>query len=70
VVSNPLLVGFGIDRHDLGMRLSQHTDGFIVGSALIRKIEQLWEQPAVSEIDRLKEVARFTTELKFGSRGN
>ncbi len=70
VVSNHLLVGFGIDRHDLGMTLSQHTDGFIIGSALIRKIEQLWEQPDVSEIDRLSEVARFTEELKFGSREN
>ena len=70
VVSNPLLVGFGIDRHDLGMKLSQHTDGFIVGSALIRKIEQLWEQPALSEIDRLSEVARFTVGLKSGPQEN
>lgn len=66
VTNNPLLVGFGIDRHDLGMRLSAHTDGFIVGSALIRKIEEVWEQPGVSAIDRLDAVARFTTELKFG----
>ena len=27
VTRNPLLVGFGIDRHDLGMLLSEHTDG-------------------------------------------
>jgi len=70
VVHNPLLVGFGIDRHDLGITLSRHTDGFIVGSALIRTIEQLWEQPALSEIDRLTEVARFAAELKFGPQEN
>ena len=70
VVLNPLLVGFGIDRHDLGMTLSEHTDGFIVGSALIRKIEALWEQPDLSEIDRLEEVTRFAAELKSGSREN
>jgi tryptophan synthase alpha chain len=67
VVSNPLLVGFGIDRHDLGISLSEHTDGFIVGSALVREIERVWEQPGLSPIDRVDAVARFVTALKFGS---
>lgn len=66
IQNNPLLVGFGIDRHDLGMRLSESTDGFIVGSALIRRIGELWEQRDLSEIDRLSEVARFTSNIKFG----
>jgi tryptophan synthase alpha chain len=70
VTSNPLLVGFGINRHELGMELSKHTDGFIVGSALVRKIEEVWEQPDLSEIDRLDAVARFTAELKFGPDAN
>ncbi len=42
VTRNPLLVGFGIGSADDAARLTRHTDGFIVGSALIREIGAKW----------------------------
>ena len=67
VEQNPLLVGFGIKSHDDAMRLSRHTDGFIVGSALINKAESLWDDPSLSEAERLDAVAQFARQLKQGT---
>lgn len=67
VQKNPLLVGFGIKTHDDAMRLSQHTDGFIVGSALITLIERLWDDATLTPEDRLAAVRRFTHALKYGT---
>jgi tryptophan synthase alpha chain len=66
VQQNPLLVGFGIKSHEDAMRLSRHTDGFIVGSALINRVAALWdeEQPPMDE--RLDAVASFARRLKAG----
>ncbi len=66
VHNNPLLVGFGIRTHADALRLSAHTDGFIVGSALIRTVEALWNDPALTEPERLERVRAFAHELKFG----
>jgi tryptophan synthase alpha chain len=66
VQKNPLLVGFGIKTHDDARRLSQHTDGFIVGSALITLIEQLWEDATLTPEARLNRVRRFAHALKHG----
>lgn len=67
VQQNPLLVGFGIKSHDDAMRLSRHTDGFIVGSALINEVESLWDDPSLSDTDRLDVVAQFARQLKQGT---
>lgn len=66
VHNNPLLVGFGIRNHEDARRLSAHTDGFIVGSALIRLAERLWDDDAFSEADRLGRVRAFARALKHG----
>lgn len=63
---NPLLVGFGIQSHADAARLSRHTDGFIVGSALITLAERLWDDPGLSPAERLDAVRRFVASLKFG----
>jgi tryptophan synthase alpha chain len=63
VERNPLLVGFGIRTAADAARLSRHTDGFIVGSALIRRAEQLWDDPALSDADRLARIADFARGL-------
>ncbi len=63
---NRLLVGFGIKTHADAMRLSRHTDGFIVGSALITLIERLWDEAALPPEERLAEVRRFARTLKTG----
>jgi tryptophan synthase alpha chain len=61
-----LLVGFGIKSHDDAMRMSQHTDGFIVGSALIETVEQLWDEPTRDASARLNGVERFVRTLTQG----
>lgn len=66
VVNNPLLVGFGIKTHEDAMQLSRHTDGFIVGSALINHIDELWAQPSLSMNERLDAVETFARRLKEG----
>ncbi len=43
VGEDPLLVGFGIRTRDDAARLAAHTDGFIVGTALIEICERLWD---------------------------
>ncbi len=68
VQRNPLLVGFGIKTHTDAMRLSRHTDGFIVGSALIEQVERLWADPPLSPDERMAQVRRFAHTLKYGER--
>lgn len=66
VRDNPLLVGFGIKSHDDARRLSGHTDGFIVGSALINRCAELWDDASLSDAERLEAVASFAHTLKHG----
>ena len=66
VQNNPLMVGFGITSHEDATRLSQSTDGFIVGSALIRQVEALWDDDALDRETRLNQVRRFVHSLKHG----
>ena len=66
VQQNPLMVGFGIKSHEDAMRLSRSTDGFIVGSALIELIEELWAGQALDSDARLERVRRFVHTLKYG----
>jgi tryptophan synthase alpha chain len=67
VQQNPLLVGFGIKSHEDAMRLSRHTDGFIVGSALINHVDELWADDALSTDARLEAVEAFARRLKHGA---
>lgn len=65
VTENPLLVGFGIKTHEDALQLSRHTDGFIVGSALINRIADLWQQESTRD-ERLEAVENFARQLKSG----
>ena len=67
VTDNPLLVGFGIKSHEDAMRLSGPTDGFIVGSALINKVDALWGDGTLSDKERLDQVRTFAHALKYGA---
>ena len=60
---NPLMVGFGIKTRDDAARLSRHTDGFIVGSAVIELIERLWTDGSLSPAKRLAAVRAFVAGL-------
>jgi len=66
VTQNPLLVGFGIATHGDFYRLSQNTDGCIVGSALVHEIETLWKEENLSASQRLDAVRLFVRKLKYG----
>lgn len=65
ITKNPLLVGFGIKSLEDAQRLSEHTDGFIVGSAVIKKIEHLWAQRSLSSHERGQLLAQFVHSLKY-----
>ena len=67
VTRNPLLVGFGIQTHEDASLLSAQTDGFIVGSALIKLCESLWDNATLTRADRLDHVGRFIRALKYGT---
>ena len=63
VTRNPLLVGFGITNREQALRMSRHTDGFIVGSALVRTIERLWADSSMRPAERLDELTAFARTL-------
>lgn len=56
---NPVLVGFGIKTHDDAHRISRFSDGVIVGSALVQKLE---------EGDSLKNICDWVRQLKEAMR--
>jgi len=64
IVQNPLLVGFGIQSREDADKLSEYTDGFIVGSAVIKQIEHLWACDDLSPSQRCQYLARFVRSLK------
>ena len=64
---NPLLVGFGIRTHADVVEMTEHTDGAIVGSALVAVIDSLWENESLSSNDRLEGIKTFVHELKYGT---
>lgn len=66
VQKNPLMVGFGIKSFADAMRLSRHTDGFIVGSAVIKLLESLWQDGSLSDEERLDRLQSFIKQLKSG----
>jgi len=64
---NPLLAGFGIKSFEDASRLCRYTDGFIVGSALITLIEELWDNPDYPMKKRIETIGRFVHALKYGT---
>ena len=63
-VEGPLCVGFGIRTADDAARLSVHTNGFIVGSALIRAVEALWDDGGLRHAQRVDAVRDFARALR------
>ncbi len=68
VRENPLMVGFGIKSFEDATRLSEHTDGFIVGSAVIKLLESLWQDPTLTDNARLTQLHAFVRQLKYGNK--
>lgn len=62
VTKNPKLIGFGIKSHEDAVKVTEKSDGFIVGSALIDLIENHYPQE-----DWKKHLYQFVYKLKHGS---
>jgi tryptophan synthase alpha chain len=58
----PLCVGFGISRPEHVRMLRDHVDGVIVGSALVRRLEQASNRPADQVVQEVGELARTLGE--------
>lgn len=63
VTKNPLMVGFGIRSGSDARDLSRHTDGFIVGSAVVSLIESLWGGTE-SVPERCNRITEFVRSLR------
>jgi tryptophan synthase alpha chain len=63
VGTKPLLVGFGISTASDAARLAPHADGVIVGSAIIREAERLWDDPALGPAERAERLGAFARAL-------
>jgi tryptophan synthase alpha chain len=64
----PIAVGFGVSTPIQAKAISQFADGVIVGSAMIRRVEQAWIAPGQADENTatataIEEVRKFTTEL-------
>jgi tryptophan synthase alpha chain len=59
VACAPIAVGFGVATPEDAARLSQFADGVIVGSAVVRRIEDCRQAPGMVE-----RVAEFVKSLK------
>ena len=59
----PTAVGFGISESDHIQTLKPYCDGFVVGSALIKMIEQKEKQFKVDEEKTLHELKQQIEEL-------
>lgn len=70
VQNNPLLVGFGIKTYEDAMKLSRHTDGFIVGSAVIKAVAALWQNQQLTMEEKLQKVRTMVASLKYGEQAS
>lgn len=61
VTQNPRLIGFGIKNHEDAMRISEKVEGFIVGSAVIKNIQQHYP-----DSNWMEQVGLFVNHLKHG----
>lgn len=59
--SKPISVGFGISSPEQAADIARFADGIVVGSAIVRKIEELGENPILTE-----RVGEFIQSLKKG----
>ncbi|MCK4299332.1 MAG: tryptophan synthase subunit alpha [Planctomycetes bacterium] len=59
LTDKPLAVGFGISRPEQAVALAPHADGVIVGSAIVRLMEEHLQEPQVG----VAAVERFVTRM-------
>jgi tryptophan synthase alpha chain len=57
----PLCVGFGVSRPEHVHMLREHVDGVIVGSAIVRRLEQVGSKSIDSIVDEIGNLAKSLT---------
>jgi tryptophan synthase alpha chain len=63
-IASPLVVGFGISTPDEARRVARLADGVVVGSALVRIVEEAGDSPEL--VPRVEERARALAEAVKG----
>ena len=63
VTTKPICVGFGISTPDQVAAVVSHADGAVVGSAIVRLVERLADDPSL-----VGQVGDFVAALKAGTR--
>jgi len=63
ITQSPVCVGFGISTKEQVKQVSQHADGVIVGSAIVKEIEK-----NIGRKELVTQVARFVNELVMALR--
>jgi tryptophan synthase alpha chain len=61
--SVPVLVGFGLSAREQIVQFEETSDGFIVGSAIVKKIESLEEQLLSNREEAIKEFKHYVESL-------
>src|SRR5262249_61338862 len=64
ITTKPICVGFGISTPEQAALVGRHADGVIVGSAIVRLVEQYRDSPGL-----LTRVGDFIAALKAPLRG-
>ncbi len=64
MTQQPLLVGFGIGNAEDAGKMTRHTDGFIVGSALVGAIDAVWSNDLIDSGARTGHVESFVRGLR------
>ncbi len=66
-IETPLIVGFGIANAADASMMSRSTDGFIVGSALVRLVDELWTNKSLPVNEKTKRITAFVRDLRPGT---
>lgn len=61
--SVPVAVGFGISSHEQVEILKDHCDGIVVGSAIVKKVEELEEKLMNDDPDAIQSIKEFVKSI-------
>ncbi len=66
-IESPLVVGFGIATPEQAARVGSSADGVVVGSALVKIVEELGDSPDL--VTRVEDAARALARATKGAKG-
>lgn len=66
--SLPVAVGFGVSSVEQARYVSTFADGVIVGSALVRRVEESTESPSASTVSRVEDFCKELSQAVVGDK--